>query len=138
MDKYVINIEKETLDNNFFRKVLVTTSNQQLVLMSLEPKEDIGQEVHSLDQFIKIESGNGIAILNGEEFEFESGFSINIPKGTTHNIINTSETDKIKLYTIYSPPEHKADTVHPTKKDALLDEYDIPDTLSSSREDLNF
>ena len=138
MDKFVKNIEKETLDNNYFRKVLLTTTNQQLVVMSLEPKEDIGQEIHSLDQFIKIEAGSGTAILNGSEIQFGTGFSITIPKGTTHNIINSSPTEKLKLYTIYSPPNHKDGIIHQTKEEALRDEFDIPETNSTSSEDLNF
>ncbi len=138
MDKYIKNIEKETLDNNYFRKVLLTTTNQQLVVMSLEPKEDIGQEIHSLDQFIKVEAGSGIAILNGTEIAFSTGFSITIPKGTTHNIINSSPTEKLKLYTIYSPPNHKDGIIHQTKEEALRDEFDIPETNSTSSADLNF
>lgn len=138
MDKYVINLDKETLNNNYFRKVLLTTSNQQLVVMSLEPNEDIGQEIHSLDQFIKVESGSGKAVLNGEELNFESGFSITIPKGTTHNIVNTSPLEKLKLYTIYSPPNHKDGTIHQTKTEALRDEYDIPEKNTNQTEDLNF
>lgn len=138
MDKYVLNIEKLTLENNFFRKVLLTTENQQLVVMSLNPKEDIGQEIHNLDQFIKIEEGRGVVVLNGQEISFGPGFSLNIPKGTTHNVINTSEQEFVKLYTIYSPPNHKDGTIHQTKEEAFKDEYDIPDKAPISQSDLSF
>jgi mannose-6-phosphate isomerase-like protein (cupin superfamily) len=123
MDKLVRNIEKETLENNFFRKVLLTTSHQQLVVMHLNPLEDIGMETHNtLDQFIKIENGEGKAILNGEEFVFSQGFSITIPAGTKHNIINTSNENPIKLYTVYSPPNHKDGTIHKNRQEALENE----------------
>jgi len=122
MNTLVVNLEQETIDNEFFRKVLLTIQNQQLVVMSINPLEDIGSEVHNLDQFIKIEQGWGKAILNEIEFPFEEGYSISIPKGTTHNIINTSETEKLKLYTVYSPPNHPEGTIHQTKRDAENEE----------------
>lgn len=123
MDKFVINLEKETLENDFFRKVLLTTSNQQLVVMSLKQNEDIGMEVHpDIDQFIKVEEGSGIAILNGEEINFGPGFSITIPKGTNHNIINSSLSEELKLYTVYSPPNHKPGTIHKSKQEAVIAE----------------
>ena len=119
----VLNIEKETLENNFFRKVLLTTNHQQLVVMSLNPSEDIGMEAHdNLDQFIKIEQGEGVAILNGVETKFSSGFSVTIPAGTNHNIINISAQNPLKIYTIYSPPNHQQGTVHKTKQEALENE----------------
>ena len=119
----VFNIEKETLENNFFRKVVLTTNHQQLVVMSLNPSEDIGMEAHdNLDQFIKIEQGEGVAILNGVETKFSSGFSVTIPAGTNHNIINTSAQNPLKIYTIYSPPNHQKGTVHKTKQEALENE----------------
>jgi len=119
----VLNIEKETLENNFFRKVLLTTNHQQLVVMSLNPSEDIGMEAHeNLDQFIKIEQGEGVAILNGVETKFSSGFSVTIPAGTNHNIINTSSQNPLKIYTIYSPPNHKEGTIHKTKQEAIENE----------------
>lgn len=138
MENYVLNIEKITLENNYFRNVLVTTEFQQLVVMSLNPSQDIGQEVHNLDQFIKIEEGSGKAILNGQEIEFGPGFSINIPKGTTHNIVNTSESEPLKLYTVYSPPNHKNGTIHKTKEEALKDEYDLPEKNVAIQEELSF
>ncbi len=117
MKGYVINIEKETKENNYFRKVLYTTKNSQLVLMSLGSGEEIGEEVHYLDQFLRFESGRGKAILDGVEHEIGDGFSVTVPAGTKHNIINTGETE-MKLYTIYSPPNHKDGTVHKTKPEA--------------------
>lgn len=128
MKNLVNNIENLTNENTYFRQVILTTPNQQLVVMHLNPLEDIGEEKHTLDQFIKIESGEGKAVLDGQEFTFSSGYSINIPKGTVHNIINTSETNPIKLYTIYSPANHKEGIIHKTKAEALADEEDIPET----------
>lgn len=123
MKNLVNNIDSLTNQNNFFRKVILTTSNQQLVLMHLNPSEDIGMETHNhLDQFIKIESGEGIAILNGQEFNFSEGYSITIPAGTEHNIINSSQENSIKLYTVYSPPNHKDGTIHKTKQEAIENE----------------
>ena len=117
------NIEKETLENNFFRKVLLTTKHQQLVVMSLNPSEDIGLETHeNLDQFIKIEQGEGLAVLDGVETRFSSGFSVTIPSGTNHNIINSSSENPLKIYTIYSPPNHKDGTIHKTKQEAIENE----------------
>ncbi|MBI2669970.1 MAG: cupin domain-containing protein [Candidatus Yanofskybacteria bacterium] len=118
---YVTNIEKDTLENGNFRKVLYTAKNSQLVLMSLKPKEDIGTEVHQLDQFIRVEKGSGKTVLNGEEHEIGDGSAIVVPAGTEHNIINTSETEDMKLYTIYSPPNHQDAIIHTTKADAMAD-----------------
>ena len=119
----VINIEKETLENENFRKVLYTANYSQLVVMSIEPGDDIGMEVHGLDQFIRIEQGKGKAILNGEEYDIEDDFAIVIPAGVEHNIVNTGDVP-LKLYTIYSPPEHKDGTVHRTKADAEEEHFD--------------
>ena len=130
MSNLVLNIEKETLENSFFRKVLLTTPHQQLVVMHLNPLEDIGEEKHTLDQFIKIESGEGKAILDGQEFNFSTGFSISIPMGTVHNIINTSDIHPIKLYTIYSPANHKDGIIHKTKAEAVADETDQPEKIN--------
>ena len=130
MGNLLNNIEKETLENSFFRKVLLTIPNQQLVVMHLNPLEDIGEEKHSLDQFIKIESGEGKAILDGQEITFSTGFSISIPQGTVHNIINTSDIHPIKLYTIYSPANHKDGTIHKTKAEAMADEADQPEKIN--------
>lgn len=116
MTGYVTNIEEKSLQNENFREVLFTGPHSQLVVMSLQPNEDIGLEVHNqVDQFIRIEKGEGKAILNGEEYKITDGSAIVIPAGTEHNIINTSTTEKLKLYTIYSPPNHKDQTIHKTK-----------------------
>ena len=117
MAGFLINIEKATLNNDNFRKVLNTAQNSQLVVMSLLPGEEIGTEVHDLDQFIRFESGTGKVILNGEEHEVEDDWAVVIPAGVEHNVINTSDSEKMKLYSIYSPPEHPDGTVHPTKAD---------------------
>jgi mannose-6-phosphate isomerase-like protein (cupin superfamily) len=122
MKGYITNIEKLSLENKNFRKVLYTAKNSQLVLMSLKPREEIGAEVHQLDQFIRCEAGEGKAILNGAEHAFSDGFVIVVPAGTNHNIINTSSDKELKLYTLYSPPNHKDGIVHKTKADALADE----------------
>ena len=119
---YVVNIEQETLNNSNFRRVLYTAKNSQLVLMSLKPKEEIGSEVHQLDQFIRIEKGQGKSVLNGQEYNISGGFAVVVPAGTEHNIINTSETEDMKLYTVYSPPNHKDGVVHDTKVQAESDE----------------
>lgn len=118
MKGYVIDIEKATRDNTTFRTVLYTAKNSQLVVMSIAPGEDIGKEVHDLDQFIRCESGQGRAILDGVEHDIRDGFAIVVPAGAEHNIINTSADTDLKLYTVYSPPNHKDGTVHATKADA--------------------
>jgi mannose-6-phosphate isomerase-like protein (cupin superfamily) len=131
---YVSNIEKETLENDNFRKVLNTTDKSQLVVMSLLPGEDIGEEVHTVDQFIRIEKGTGQAILDGEEYDIEDDTAIVIPAGTTHNIINTGNSD-MKLYTIYTPPQREDGTVHATKKDAMEDEEEYKEDYSETEDD---
>ncbi|OGH38390.1 MAG: cupin, partial [Candidatus Levybacteria bacterium RIFCSPLOWO2_01_FULL_36_10] len=110
MASYVIDIEGKTLANENFREVLFTASHSQLVIMSLLPEEEIGREVHTVDQFLRIEQGEGKAILDGQEYEIKDGSAIVVPAGCQHNIINTSSTEKMKLYTIYSPAEHKDGT----------------------------
>lgn len=114
---YVNNLEKDTEENDNFRKVLNTTPKSQLVVMSLLPYEDIGEEVHDVDQFIRIEVGKGKTILDGVETEIEDGFAVVIPAGTRHNIINT-DNKPMKLYTVYTPPNHPEGTVHKTKVEA--------------------
>jgi len=121
MAGYVTNIEQKTLENEYFRQVLFTAKHMQVVVMTIKPSEDIGEEVHHLDQFIRIEKGDGKAILNGEEHSLKDGSIVVIPAGTKHNIINTGSSD-LKLYTIYAPPEHKDGTIHKTKADALENE----------------
>lgn len=125
MSEYIINIEEKTLKNEFFREVLYTAQHSQLVVMSLQPKEEIGTEIHAIvDQFIRVEDGEGKAILNGKEHHLTDGSAIIIPAGTKHNIINSSSDKKLKLYSIYSPPHHKDKTIHKTKKDAMADTED--------------
>ncbi len=122
MNGYVTNIEKSTLENETFRTVLYTAKNSQLVVMSLLPLEDIGAEAHHLDQFIRVEAGQGKAVLNGNEYDIGPGHVVVVPAGVMHNIINTSPDSEMKLYTLYSPPNHKDGTVHKTKADAERDE----------------
>lgn len=125
MSGYIVDIEEKTLQNENFQEVLYTGQHSQLVLMSLLPNEEIGLEVHEIvDQFIRIESGEGKALLNGEEHTLTNGSAIVIPAGTEHNIINTSSDKKLKLYTIYSPAHHKDGTIHRTKEDANADTED--------------
>lgn len=124
MKGYVKNIEEETLKNENFRTVLYTAKHSQLVVMSLKPNEDIGEEVHELDQFLRIEEGDGVAVLDGVETEVHSDYAIVVPAGTRHNVVNKSSDKPMKIYTIYSPPEHKDGTVHVTKEDAMKDEGD--------------
>lgn len=120
---YVVDIEKEAFSNENFRKVLYTSKHQQLVVMHIVPGGEIGEETHSdVDQFLRIEMGTGKAILDGVEHEISDGYSVTVPAGTTHNIINTSEELPLKLYTVYSPPNHKDGLVHTTKADADADE----------------
>lgn len=126
MKGYVVNIEKATKENDNFRKVLYTAKNSQLVLMTLRPGEDIGEEVHTLDQFIRVEEGEGKAVLDDVEHKIEDGSAVVIPAGTKHNIINTSDSE-MKLYTIYSPPEHRDGVIHVTKDDAIADDEHFDD-----------
>jgi len=117
-------IDAETLNNTNYRKVLFTGQYSQLVLMSLLPKEEIGMEVHqNVDQFFRFESGQGLAVLNGEETIFKANDVIVVPAGTNHNIINTSETEPLKLYTIYSPANHPDGVVFATKAEAESAEH---------------
>lgn len=126
MKGYITNIEKATKENENFRKVLYTAKNSQLVLMTLKAGEEIGEEVHELDQFIRIEQGEGMAVLDGVEHKIGDGFAIVIPAGCRHNVINDSDAE-MKLYTIYSPPEHKDEVVHRVKADAMADKEDYFD-----------
>lgn len=125
MSGYVINIEEKTLSNDNFREVLFTAFHSQLVVMTLQPNEEIGMETHeTVDQFLRIEEGEGKAVLNGEEREIKDGSAIVVPAGTEHNIINASSDKKLKLYTIYSPAQHPDKTIHKTRQDALADTED--------------
>lgn len=122
MKGYVTNIEQASLANNYFRQVLYTAHNCQLVLMSLAPGEEIGAEVHKLDQFIRCEAGDGKAVLDGTEYPITDGFVIVVPAGAEHNIVNTSPDKPMKLYTLYAPPNHRDGVVHKTKAEAEADE----------------
>jgi len=116
------NIEKETLENENFRKVLYTGKHSQLVLMSLIPNQDIGMEVHTdNDQFFRFEKGQGKVTIDGNEYEVSDGSAIVVPAGSQHNIINISDTEPLKLYTIYSPAHHKDGVVRLTKAEAEAD-----------------
>ncbi len=123
MKGYVTNIEKLSRTNNNFRKVLYTDKNSQLVLMSLLAGEEIGEEIHDVDQFLRIEQGSGKAILDGISHSLADGSVILVPAGTKHNVINTG-TDSMKLYTLYMPPHHKDGVIHKTKADAEADTSD--------------
>ena len=120
MTGYVGDIEKETLKNNYFRKVLYTGKHAQLVVMSLNGGEEIGNEVHpKVDQFFRIEKGEGKFVFNGKEKHIvKNGGAIIVPAGTFHEVFNNSKTKKLKLYTIYSPPNHPAGTIHKTVAEA--------------------
>ena len=122
MKGFNANIEKETLKNGNFRKVLYTGKHSQLVLMSLKPMEDIGMEVHpDNDQFFRFEKGEGKCVIDGNEYALSDGSAIVVPAGAEHNIINTSATEDLKLYTIYSPAHHKDGIARATKEEAVAD-----------------
>lgn len=124
MKLYVDKINRATADNNNFRRVLYTTGLSQLVVMRLKTGEEIGTEVHdNIDQFIRVESGEGKAVLNGQDHELKPGHAVIIPAGVKHNVINTSFEKDLKLYTIYTPPEHPDGTVHSTKAEADAAEH---------------
>lgn len=123
MTGFITNIEKETLKNTDYRRVLYTAKNSQLVLMSIEPGDEIGAEVHELDQFIRLEQGTATVVLNGESHEVPADSAIVIPAGVEHNVINTGE-GALKLYSVYAPPEHKDQTVHATKADEKEEHFD--------------
>ncbi len=131
MKGFVTNIEEIARGNKYFRQVLYTSMQMQLVVMSLKPGEEIGEEVHQLDQFIKVESGTGISIVDGVEHELHDADALVIPKGARHNIINTATDAPMKLYTVYAPPNHKDGTVHKTKADAEADESEHFDGVTS-------
>ena len=115
-------IEGLTLANSNFRKVLYTAKHSQLVLMSLKPGEEIGEEIHEDgDQFFRVEQGKGSVIIDGVPHELFGSSAVIVPAGAKHNVINVSENEELKLYTIYSPPHHKDGTIHPTKADAEAD-----------------
>ena len=118
MNGYVTDIERDTLSNEDYRRVLYTGPNTQLVLMTLQPGEEIGLETHAEhDQFIRVEAGTGVVILNGRKHDLSDGSAVVIPAGVEHNVVNTSSEARLQLYTLYSPPEHPDGTVQHTKRD---------------------
>ena len=120
---YVVDIEKETNKNTDFRRVLYTGKHSQLVLMSIKPGEEIGEETHEdVDQFFRFEEGEGKVIIDGVEHRVKDGNGVIVPAGARHNVINTSKLVDLKLYTIYSPPEHQDGVVHHTKEEAMASE----------------
>ncbi len=126
MKGFNVNIEKETLANSNFRKVLYTGKHSQLVLMCLKPGEEIGMEIHhENDQFFRFEKGVGKVLIDGNEYVVEDGSAIVVPAGAEHNVMNVSETEELKLYTIYSPAHHKDGIVRMTKEDAMANEAEF-------------
>jgi len=122
---YLVNIDERTVSNSNYREVLFTAPRSQLVVMSLKPGEDIGEEVHDgIDQFIRFEEGEGKVVLNGKEHHVKADDAMVIPAGVRHNVINTSDSRDLKLYTIYSPPEHKDGTLHKTKAEAMAEHHE--------------
>ncbi len=119
MTGFLDNIERLTLDNNHFRRVLYTGRHSQLVVMTLQPKEEIGLEVHEHeDQFFRVEAGTGQVVMNGEARSIQDDDAFIVPAGTEHNVINSSDSQPLQLYTIYSPPHHPDGTIHQTKAEA--------------------
>ena len=126
MSGFYTNIEKDVKENLFFRKVIFTGNNSQLVLMTLKPNEEIGMEVHNEnDQFFRFEEGNGKVIIGTEEFTVGPDDVVIVPSGEIHNVINTSEDKYLKMYTIYSPAHHKDGVVHKTKAEAETDDEEF-------------
>ena len=131
MKGYVVNIEEATKENENFRKVLYTGPNSQLVVMTIAVGDDIGEEVHELDQFIRLEEGKGQAILNDEVYEIEDDWAVVIPAGVKHNIVNTGD-EVMKLYSVYSPAEHRDGVVHATKEEAKADDEHFDGTITEA------
>lgn len=126
MKGFVTNIEKDTLANGNFRKVLYSAKHSQLVLMSLVPNEEIGMEVHpDNDQFFRFEKGQGKCVIDGHEYAVGDGVAVVVPAGAQHNVINTSVTEELKLYTIYSPAHHKDGIIRATKAEAMANEAEF-------------
>lgn len=120
---FATDIETETVKNTDFRRVLYTSNFSQLVLMRLKPGEEIGAEVHDdIDQFFRFEEGEGVVVIDGTEHAVKDGSAVIVPNGANHNVINTSKTADLKLYTIYSPPEHRDKVVHKTREEAMADD----------------
>ncbi|MBP7410022.1 cupin domain-containing protein [Methanoculleus sp. 10] len=120
---FVADIEKETVKNTDFRRVLYTGKFSQLVLMCLKPGEEIGEEVHDdIDQFFRFEEGEGAVVIDGVKHTVKDGSAVVVPSGANHNVLNTSKTANLKLYTIYSPPEHRDKVVRKTREEAMARE----------------
>jgi len=130
MNGFVQNIEELTLTNADFRRVLYTGKHSQLVIMALQPGEEIGMEVHNhLDQFLRVEAGTGEAMIDGVRHPISDGFAIIVPAGANHNIVNTGE-ESLKLYTLYAPPEHRDGVVHQTHAEAEADDEEFDGTTT--------
>ena len=129
MKGFVQNIEVTTIKNDAFRRVLYTAKHCQLVVMTLKPNEEIGMELHELDQFFRVEEGTGEAVLDGVRTAISAGFAILVPAGTNHNIINTG-TAALKLYTLYAPPNHRDGVVHLTRAEAEKDDEHFDGTTT--------
>lgn len=126
MKGFSANIEQQTLQNTKFRQVLYTGRHSQLVVMSIPVGGEIGLETHpDNDQFLRFEQGKGTAIIDGNEYEVRDGSAVIVPAGCEHNVVNTSESEELKLYTLYSPPHHKDGTVHATREDAEADDEEF-------------
>jgi|SRR4029078_13701955 mannose-6-phosphate isomerase-like protein (cupin superfamily) len=137
MKGFKINIDKATTKNDNYRKVLYTSKHSQLVLMSLKPKEEIGEETHpDIDQFFRFETGRGKCVIDGNEYEVKEGDAVVIPAGAKHNIINTDDIAGLKMYTLYSPPHHKDGVVRSTKKESEAngEEFDGATTESFNKD----
>ena len=131
MKGFHTNIERDTLAGKDFRRVLYTGKHCQLVLMSLRPKEEIGMETHpENDQFLRFEGGQGAVFINDNRYEVEDGDAVIVPAGARHNVVNLSDTEELKIYTIYSPPHHKDGTVHATKEQAETDDEEFDGTTT--------
>lgn len=134
MKGFKANIEKETLKNKNFRKVLYTSAYSQLVLMSIAPKSEIGAEVHDEnDQFLRFEGGKGRVEVDDNKYVVKDGDAVVIPAGARHNVINTSATEDLKLYTIYSPPHHKDQIVRKTKEEAEANDEEFDGKMTEKR-----
>lgn len=126
MKGFKTNIEQDTLNDSDFRRVLYTAKHCQLVVMSLRPKEEIGMETHpENDQFLRFEGGRGVVFIDGNRYEVADGDAVIVPAGAQHNVVNASDTELLKLYTIYSPPHHTDKTVHRTKEEAEADDEEF-------------
>lgn len=134
MKGFKSNIEKDTVKNKNFRKVLYTSAHSQLVLMSLKPKEEIGAETHAEnDQFVRFEGGKGRVEIDDNKYMVKDGDAVVIPAGARHNVINTSATEELKIYTIYSPPHHKDQIVRKTKEEAEANDEEFDGKMTEKR-----